>query len=265
MTTRLPARLRIPLTATGLVATVLGLVIDSSPLAFAGAALLAVGLLLYFRVGTVRARPVPIRPPVRGRWSALNSPADKVPSHGLHAYGQTYAMDLVHGADLSDHEPLRWWPPTQPCDRFTGFGQPILAPVDGTVVHVENGQRDHRARMSWPGLALFFAEGTVRELAGPRRLLGNHVVIEMDDGDFALVAHLRRGSVAVRPGDRVTAGQPIGECGNSGSSTMPHVHFQVMDRPQIALAAGLPFTLTGATDAEGRPLALPAGRQAIHA
>jgi hypothetical protein len=33
---------------------------------------------------------------VAGRWLALNGPAGKVPSHGPHAYGQTYAIDLVH-------------------------------------------------------------------------------------------------------------------------------------------------------------------------
>lgn len=44
-----------------------------------------------------------------------------------------------------------------------------------------------------------------------------------------LLAHLRRGSVCVRPGDTVNAGQQIGECGNSGNSTQPHVHVQVID------------------------------------
>jgi hypothetical protein len=33
--------------------------------------------------------------PVSGRWVAWNSPVDRVPSHHLHAYGQTYAIDLV--------------------------------------------------------------------------------------------------------------------------------------------------------------------------
>jgi murein DD-endopeptidase MepM/ murein hydrolase activator NlpD len=72
------------------------------------------------------------------------------------------------------------------------------------------------------------------------------------------VAHLKRRSVKVKAGDRVRAGELIGACGNSGSSTEPHVHFQVMDRPRALLAAGLPFTLTGAADEAGRPAPLPA-------
>ena len=58
--------------------------------------LLAVAFTIYLRLGTVRRPPVEVDPPVAGRWLAFNSPADRVPSHHLHAYGQTYAIDLVH-------------------------------------------------------------------------------------------------------------------------------------------------------------------------
>ena len=60
-------------------------------------------------------------------------------------------------------------------------------------------------------------------------------------GVYAALAHLRRGSVRVRPGDRVAAGQPLAECGNSGNSSEPHLHFQLMDHPSVLLAAGLPL------------------------
>jgi hypothetical protein len=48
------------------------------------------------RPGTAGCAPAEVWPPVRGRWQAVNSPADRVPSHGVHAYGQTYAIDLVY-------------------------------------------------------------------------------------------------------------------------------------------------------------------------
>ena len=66
------------------------------PLLWGALVLLVAGLALYLRVGTVRRPPVEVAAPVAGRWTAVNSPADKVPSHGLHAYDQTYAIDLVH-------------------------------------------------------------------------------------------------------------------------------------------------------------------------
>src|SRR5690606_27603840 len=77
---------------------------------------------------------------------------------------------------------------------------------------------------------------------GPAALAGNHVVIALADRPaFAMLAHLRRGSLAVAVGDVVRAGAPVGECGNSGNSTQPHVHVQVMDHPDPALARGLPM------------------------
>jgi hypothetical protein len=54
-----------------------------------------VAFAVYLRLGTAHRPPVEIDPPVAGRWLAFNSPADRVPSHHLHAYGQTYAIDLV--------------------------------------------------------------------------------------------------------------------------------------------------------------------------
>ena len=62
-------------------------------------------------------------------------------------------------------------------------------------------------------------------------------------GLLVLLAHLRRGSVRVGAGDRVESGQQVGECGNSGNSTAPHLHFQVMDGPDPLAANGLPFVI----------------------
>lgn len=43
---------------------------------------------------------------------------------------------------------------------------------------------------------------------------------------------------------KVRAGQVLGQCGNSGNSSDPHVHVQLMDGPDITTATGLPFTWT---------------------
>jgi len=56
-----------------------------------------------------------------------------------------------------------------------------------------------------------------------------------------VLAHLRRGSLRVGPGDRVTAGEQVADCGNTGNSTEPHVHLQLMDHPSVLFAAGLPL------------------------
>jgi murein DD-endopeptidase MepM/ murein hydrolase activator NlpD len=131
----------------------------------------------------------------------------------------------------------------------------VLAPADGTVVKVSDWQRDHWSRTSWLALAVMLVvEGTVRELTGPGRVLGNHVVIDLGDGAYALLAHLRRRSALVTAGQRVAAGQQLAACGNSGNSAEPHVHFQLMDRPGVLLAAGLPFGFDEAVPATGQVL-----------
>jgi murein DD-endopeptidase MepM/ murein hydrolase activator NlpD len=91
----------------------------------------------------------------------------------------------------------------------------------------------------------------VRELAlvlknaftfSPDRLpsiLGNHVI--MHSGEiFAGFAHLVPGSVAVEAGQTVRRGDVLGRVGHTGNSTSPHLHFQLMDSPELITAKGVP-------------------------
>ncbi|MGW1207180.1 M23 family metallopeptidase [Streptomyces cyaneofuscatus] len=196
--------------------------------------------------------PVEVDPPVTGRWSALNSPADKVPSHGTHVYGQTYAIDIVADPETGHGEPparpaFRWfWPLFRRNRAFPAFGAPLLAVADATVVRASDGQRDHLSRTSLAGLVhLMLIEGNVRSIAGARRVIGNHVILDLGDGTYAAYAHVRRGSLKVAAGDRVRAGQEIGRVGNSGNTTEPHLHFHLMDGPDPDDARGVPFTWRG--------------------
>ncbi|MER7894969.1 M23 family metallopeptidase [Streptomyces sp. NPDC096046] len=195
----------------------------------------------------VAPEPLEVAPPVAGRWSALNGPAERTPSHGVHAHGQTYAIDI-----LAEPEPGarpasgRLWPLARRPQDFPAFGAPILAVADATVVRAADGQRDHLSRTSLPGLLyLMLVEGSVRELCGVHRILGNHLVLDLGDGTHAAYAHLQRGSLTVREGDRVRAGQVLARCGNSGNSSEPHLHFQLMDDPDPDAARGVPFTWQG--------------------
>ncbi len=72
---------------------------------------------------------------------------------------------------------------------------------------------------------------------------GNHVILRLRPGVFAAYAHLQPGSVRVEVGDHVRAGQVLGRLGNSGNTGGPHLHFQLMDRPSILDADGVPFVL----------------------
>lgn len=183
--------------------------------------------------------------PVEGRWLALNSPASKVPSHGVRAYGQAYAIDLCHEPEGGTRPAFGGWRGMRPPQQYPAFGQPVRAMVDGVVVAASDRQRDHRSRSSWWAVVYLLLEGAVREGGGPGFIVGNHVTVQTHDGAYALVAHLQRGSVRVRPGDEVRAGDVVGACGNSGNSSEPHVHAQLMDRSSLWTAQGLPMTFAG--------------------
>lgn len=93
-------------------------------------------------------------------------------------------------------------------------GVDVLAPADGTVRAVRDGMPDIAAN-----------DPAAPALAG--RDCGNGVVIDHADGWQTQLCHLARGSVAVRPGERVAAGQPVGRIGLSGRTEFPHVHLTV--------------------------------------
>ena len=160
--------------------------------------------------------------PVSGEWLVVNGGVTVDTSHSWDMPNQRYAYDLVKPADVpvvtgkSDHRKLI---------SFRTFGQPVLAPADGTVVRVRHGQRDYRS----PG------SGAVDMWC--RDIRGNHVLIQHREDEFSLLAHLRKGTVAVTVGERVRRGQRIGECGNSGHSTQPHLHFHVQDRRSFNTAS----------------------------
>src|SRR5690606_30900013 len=107
---------------------------------------------------------------------------------------------------------------------------------------------------------IFRALLSLLTLSPGRFVVGNAVVLDIGDGVYAVLAHLRRGSVRVRKGDRVRAGDVLGEVGNSGNSSEPHLHFHLMDRPRPGTAAGVPFAFRYESDGEVRT-GVPAGRR----
>lgn len=187
--------------------------------------------------------PARLVPPVRGRWVAVNSPGQSLPSHGTYARGQYSAVDLCSPATETTPPLVRWGLRGNRPQEYDCFGAPIHAMAPGVVTTVLDRQRDQRARSTWPALVFMMTlEGLLRELGGTNKVLGNHVVIDHGDGTYAAYAHLKRGSAAVAVGQRVTTGQVIGAVGNTGNTTMPHLHVQLMDRRNVDAAAGLAMT-----------------------
>lgn len=172
-----------------------------------------------------------LRLPFDGRWFVFWGGREPEQNYHVVAADQRFAYDFLvridgksHTGDGKDLADYHCW------DR------PILAPAAGEVVTAVDGLRDHP-----PG-----------ELH-PRDPAGNHVVLDLGEGEYALLGHLRQGSVTVSPGDRVAAGQPLGRCGNSGHSSEPHLHFNLQDGAVFGEGLGLPAFFTDYL-ADGEPV-----------
>mgnify|MGYP001114650544 CR=1 FL=1 len=188
--------------------------------------------------------PVVLDLPFRGRWRTEMSPARRVPSHGTTLFGTSHAIDFV-AVDARGRSGPRSWRSvlaTEAPEIFVGFGAPILAPVTGRVLAVHDAEEDHAARRSQLALVPYALTQASRARRGHVALAGNRVVLEVAaGGPVLLLAHLRQGSVRVRPGEHVASGEVVGECGSSGNSTEPHVHVQVSDSTDWERARGVPL------------------------
>jgi murein DD-endopeptidase MepM/ murein hydrolase activator NlpD len=65
-------------------------------------------------------------------------------------------------------------------------------------------------------------------------------VILRHDGAWSAYVHLTTGSVAVKGGQTIRAGDVLGRVGHTGNSTAPHLHTQLMDGPDPLVAKGVP-------------------------
>ena len=145
------------------------------------------------------------------------APADRLPEdldfYPPFARGETFpisqGMDdgLTH-ADAANRYAV---------DIVMPLGTPVLAARGGLVMEMEDGFADN---------------GEKHERYLDR---ANFVRVHHDDGTMAVYAHLRQHSVRVRPGMKIPAGHWIGDSGNSGYSSGPHLHFVVQMNIGMAL------------------------------
>jgi hypothetical protein len=156
-----------------------------------------------------------LRLPFTGRWRVANSGPDPLLNHHLVASDQRYACDFV--------------------SLEGSFGRPILAPADGTIVAINDGVPDRKPSPNPDDPSVV------------GRPFGNYVIIHVDDA-YVILCHLQEGSISVKAGQRVSAGEQVAQCGNSGRTTGPHLHIHAQTTPEPA-----PF------EAQGVPIAFKDG------
>jgi murein DD-endopeptidase MepM/ murein hydrolase activator NlpD len=163
-----------------------------------------------------RTEAVVIAAPFRGEWLVLNGGPSALINIHYRLSSERDALDIeriVNGQERTGDR--------QKLASFPSWGETILAPADGTIAKLENDREDNPV-------------GQTDE----EHPVGNHVVIELGNGRFVLMAHLQKGSVLVAKDEVVRVGQPIARCGNSGNTSGPHLHIQAQDKPDFS-APGL--------------------------
>jgi len=140
-------------------------------------------------------------------------PLLSVPLPGAVVIGQGFGGAITHqGAHVHALDFLR---PGQSAVEASIWGLPVHSPAPGTVERVRSSVADN------PVGGCNYAENW-----------GNHVVIRLDAGGWLMLAHLQKDSTVVSPGQRVEIGSYLGLVGNSGRSTLSHLHMQVQSTPQ---------------------------------
>ncbi len=110
------------------------------------------------------------------------------------------------------------------------YGKPAYAVADARVVAAEDDMADSPIG-ALPNLSVDKADG-------------NHVVLDLGQGRYALYAHFQPHSVRVQVGQFVHRGDLLGLVGTSGNSSEPHLHFHVSDGPSM-MSNGIPYVLKG--------------------
>ena len=177
--------------------------------------------------------PRVVAPPLKGsNWLAGNGPSNTsthrralLPVAGHARISQRFAIDWVQVGD--DKSTFTGDPANNA--SYHAYGQQALAVAPGTVVEIKDGVIENVPHTA-PAVPI-----TLDTIAG------NHVVIDLGNGAFAMWAHLQPGSLKVKVGDKVKTGQVLGLVGNTGNSTEPHLHFQVMDAGSPLGAEGIPY------------------------
>jgi Peptidase family M23 len=181
--------------------------------------------------------PIVVRAPLSGPdWFAWGANGDNAPHRralmveGGHAWlAQRYAIDFVQ-FHMVNGKGETWKGPEDQNSSYYCYAQPIHSAAAGKVIEVMDGLPENVPHSNK------FAIDLTWQNAG-----GNHVVVDIGFGLYAFYAHMKPGSIAVKAGDVVTAGQVLGHVGNTGSSTEPHLHFHIIDRPNFLSGQGVPY------------------------
>lgn len=113
-------------------------------------------------------------------------------------------------------------------------GVDVLAAHGGTVMRVRNDVEDH-----FP-----LTDEQLAKIKADKKECGNAVLIDHGEGWQTMYCHMKRGSIVVKPQQKIKAGDKIGQVGASGMTEFPHIHLGVIRKRDVID----PFTGRGLTE-----------------
>jgi murein DD-endopeptidase MepM/ murein hydrolase activator NlpD len=142
----------------------------------------------------------PLLFPLEGTWYVVQG-GGRMLNHHAQVPEQRGALDLVALGPRGTRTR-----PGRDLTAYAAYGRPVRSPCDGRVISAADTVQDQQP-------------GEIRY----QPPYGNHVFLDTGR-EIVKLAHLRPGSVTVAKGDIVRAGQLLGEVGNTGNTTEPHLH-----------------------------------------
>lgn len=158
-------------------------------------------------------------------------------------YSMEFAIDM---AQYNKEQKLSFKENMQ-MEDYVIYGKDILAIADGEVIDCHHSIPITTSWV-WEERLPYF------KIYGLASQFGNYVIIQHENGESSFYGHMIVDSLTVKKGDRVKQGQVIGKVGHTGLSNCPHLHFQLMDKPDILTGRGLPCSFTNIKDVTGEPI-----------
>jgi hypothetical protein len=156
-----------------------------------------------------------------------------LPLDGAFQAAQRFAIDFAQ----LDAQGRLFEGPRNLLTSYAYYGDKIRSVAAGVVAATQDGLPDN-------------TPGSFSELENLGKGEGNFVIVDIGAGRFAFYTHMIPGSLKVKVGDHVAAGQILGLLGNSGNSDAPHLHFAILDRPSPFNSNSLPYEFSS-FDSEG--------------
>ena len=188
--------------------------------------------------------------PVKGGGWQVHGNYDCIGAHRIPApASMEFAIDL---GLLNSQNKYEWNDGMKNEDALC-YGQEIIAIGDGEVADCYN-TADWRIFPSGDPNSDWVKIG--QQFGSVPQHCGNYVILKHANDEYSFYGHMIQNSVTVKKGMQVKQGDVLGKLGNAGFSFSPHLHFHLMDSPDLFEANGLPCHFTNIVDMCGRPLSL---------